>query len=403
MTNIIELNNLSVLFPKKAEKVRVGKDELLGEAGLKSQSTQVTVATTPAIAAVSNATLHIEKGDIYGVIGYSGAGKSTLVRTINLLQKPTTGQIIVNGETIFDSQAKIEIKGTKLREFRQKIGMIFQHFNLLSEKTVFANVAFALQHTQIVDGKGKKRYLTKNEKTDKVNKLLELVDLVDLAEKYPAQLSGGQKQRVAIARALANDPEILISDEGTSALDPKTTNQILDLLKDLHDRLGLTIVLITHEMQVVKEIANKVAVMQNGQIIEQNSLIDIFASPKAELTQQFIETTSSVNRFIAGLSKTNILKDLADDEELIHLDYASSALEDPVISDITKKFDVTTNIYYGNVELLQNQPFGSLVFTLQGTTEQRQAAKLYFAEKHLTFKVLSRQNHSLFTENKEEI
>ncbi len=236
MTAIIELNNLSVQFHQKGRLVTAVKD----------------------------ATLRIEKGDIYGVIGYSGAGKSTLVRTINLLQKPTKGQIVINGEKIFDSENPVKFTGAKLREFRQKIGMIFQHFNLLSEKTVFNNVAFALQHSQIEDKNGKKRYLTKKEKTDKVTELLKLVDLEELSDKYPAQLSGGQKQRVAIARALANDPEILISDEGTSALDPKTTNQILDLLKSLHEKLGITVVLITHEMQVVKEIANKVAVMQNG-------------------------------------------------------------------------------------------------------------------------------------------
>lgn len=362
MTAIIELNNLSVQFHQKGRLVT----------------------------AVKNATLHIEKGDIYGVIGYSGAGKSTLVRTINLLQKPTEGQIVINGEKIFDSENPVKFTGAKLREFRQKIGMIFQHFNLLSEKTVFNNVAFALQHSQIEDKSGKKRYLTKKEKNDKVTELLKLVDLADLSDKYPAQLSGGQKQRVAIARALANDPEILISDEGTSALDPKTTNQILDLLKSLHEKLGITVVLITHEMQVVKEIANKVAVMQNGEIIEQNSLIDIFAQPKEALTKQFIETTSSVNRFIASLSKTELLAQLADDEELIHLDYSGSELEDPVVSDITKKFDVTTNIFYGNVELLQGQPFGSLVLTLKGSSEHRAAAKAYFVERHLKFEVLGK-------------
>ncbi|MEY8514159.1 methionine ABC transporter ATP-binding protein [Lactococcus taiwanensis] len=360
MTAIIELNKLSVQFHQKGRL----------------------------ITAVKDATLHVEKGDIYGVIGYSGAGKSTLVRTINLLQKPTTGQIVVNGETIFDSEHPVKFTGQRLREFRQKIGMIFQHFNLLSEKTVFDNVGFALQHTQIEDKNGKKRYLTKAEKKEKVAHLLELVDLAELSDKYPAQLSGGQKQRVAIARALANDPEILISDEGTSALDPKTTNQILDLLKSLHEKLGITIILITHEMQVVKEIANKVAVMQNGIIIEQNSLIDIFAQPQEALTKQFIETTSSVNRFIAGLSKTELLAQLAEDEELIHLDYSGSELADPVISDITKKFDVTTNIFYGNVELLQGQPFGSLVLTIKGTVTQRNEAKAYLAERQLKFTVL---------------
>ena len=381
MTNIIELNNISVVFPRKAEKIKGNVQHTPANASDDQKTT--------GLAAVSSATLHVEKGDIFGVIGYSGAGKSTLVRTINLLQKPTTGQIVINGTPVFDSENPVKLSGVQLRNFRQKIGMIFQHFNLLSEKTVFNNVVFALQHTQQKDEKtGKIRYLTSAEKKEKVEHLLELVELTELAQKYPAQLSGGQKQRVAIARALANDPEILISDEGTSALDPKTTNQILDLLKDLHDRLGLTIVLITHEMQVVKEIANKVAVMQNGEIIEKNSLIDIFADPKAPLTKQFIETTSSVNRFIAGLSKTKILQNLASDEELIHLDYATSALEDPVISDITKKFDVTTNIFYGNVELLQQQPFGSLVFTLKGSTEQRLAAKRYFEEKQLKFNVL---------------
>lgn len=361
MTAIIELNNVSVEFQQKGRL----------------------------ITAVKDANLQIEKGDIYGVIGYSGAGKSTLLRIINLLQKPTAGQLVVNGQTIFDSQNPVKFTGAKLREFRQKIGMIFQHFNLLSEKTVFANVAFALQHTQIIDEKtGKKRYLSKQEKATKVNELLKLVDLTELADKYPAQLSGGQKQRVAIARALANDPEILISDEGTSALDPKTTNQILDLLKSLHAKLGITIVLITHEMQVVKEIANKVAVMQNGEIIEKGSLIDIFAQPKEALTKQFIETTSSVNRFIADLSKTDILAKLSEDEELIHIDYSGSELSEPVISNITKKFDVTTNIFYGNVELLQNQTLGSLVLTIKGTEGQRQSAKAYFAERHLKFEVL---------------
>ena len=235
---IIELNNIRVSYETKKNKVDAVKDT----------------------------TIHIEKGDIFGIIGYSGAGKSTIVRTINLLQKPSAGEVKVNGKVLFkagaDGKDQAKIKTAELRKERQKIGMIFQHFNLLNEKTVFENIEFALLHSPLSD----------KQKEEKIRDLLNLVSLSEFEEKYPAQLSGGQKQRVAIARALANDPEILISDEGTSALDPKTTNQILDLLKDLQKRLGLTIVLITHEMHVVKEIANKFAVMHNGEVIYQNNL-----------------------------------------------------------------------------------------------------------------------------------
>ena len=324
--------------------------------------------------AVKDVNLKVNEGDIFGIIGLSGAGKSSLIRLINRLEEPTSGKIFINGQDI------LSLNKTELLERRKKIGMIFQHFNLLSSRTVEENVAFALEIAN-----WNKRDIGK-----RVAELLEIVGLSDKAKYYPSQLSGGQKQRVSIARALANNPDILLSDEATSALDPKTTNQILDLLKSLHEKLGITVVLITHEMQVVKEIANKVAVMQNGEIIEQNSLIDIFAQPKEALTKQFIETTSSVNRFIASLSKTELLAQLADDEELIHLDYSGSELEDPVVSDITKKFDVTTNIFYGNVELLQGQPFGSLVLTLKGSSEHRAAAKAYFVERHLKFEVLGK-------------
>ena len=206
------------------------------------------------IQAVKDVSIQIEKGDIYGIVGYSGAGKSTLVRAINLLQVPTAGKI-----TVTFADGKVQLSTKELRQKRQTIGMIFQHFNLMSQKTAYENVAFALRHSK----------LSNEEKDKKIRGLLELVDLADRAENYPAQLSGGQKQRVAIARALANDPEILISDESTSALDPKTTKQILSLLQDLNKKLGLTVVMITHEMQIVKDICNRVAVMQNGQLLEE--------------------------------------------------------------------------------------------------------------------------------------
>ena len=207
------------------------------------------------ITAVKDVTIHIQEGDIYGIVGYSGAGKSTLVRVISLLQKPSAGRITIDDDVIFDN--KVTLTAEQLRHKRQDIGMIFQHFNLMSQKTAEENVAFALKHSG----------LSKEEKKAKVAKLLDLVGLADRAENYPSQLSGGQKQRVAIARALANDPKILISDESTSALDPKTTKQILSLLQELNRKLGLTIVLITHEMQIVKDIANRVAVMQDGRLI----------------------------------------------------------------------------------------------------------------------------------------
>lgn len=331
------------------------------------------------IVAVDNVTLTVEKGDIYGIIGYSGAGKSTLVRTINLLQKPTSGSIRVDGTTVYDAvKSSSALTGKKLRDFRQNIGMIFQHFNLLSEKTVFNNVLFALNHSP----------LKEKEREEKVRELLTLVELDTLADKYPAQLSGGQKQRVAIARALANDPEILLSDEGTSALDPKTTNQILDLLKSLHERLGITIVLITHEMQVVKEIANKIAVMQDGRVIESGDLLEIFGNPKEELTKQFIATTSATQRFVENIANTDMLSQLTADEELIIMNFDGRNTSDPIISVISKNYDVVASIYFGNVELLQQIPFGSLIIVLKGPAAARAEAKDYLHSQKVDFQVL---------------
>ena len=253
------------------------------------------------IQAVKDVTIHINEGDIYGIVGYSGAGKSTLVRVINLLQVPSAGTITVDGDVIYQDQ--VTLKPAALREKRRDIGMIFQHFNLMAQMTVAENVAFALKHSK----------LSKEEKNEKVAKLLELVGLEDRSENYPAQLSGGQKQRVAIARALANDPKILISDESTSALDPKTTKQILALLQELNKKLGLTIVLITHEMQIVKDIANRVAVMQNGELIEEGSVLDIFSNPKNTLTQDFITVATGIDEAMVKINQQAIVKNLPED------------------------------------------------------------------------------------------
>lgn len=230
--------------------------------------------------AVNNVSLTINDGDIFGIIGFSGAGKSTLVRCINLLEKPTEGKVFVDDAEI------TALSGKELRKARKKIGMIFQHFNLMPSRTIFGNVAYPLR------GSG----LSKEEIKEKVHHLLELVGISEKENAFPGQLSGGQKQRVAIARALANDPNILLCDEATSALDPQTTKSILKLLQQLNQTLGITVVVITHEMAVVKEICNRVAVMDHGDVVEEGEVFHVFASPKEPLTRSFIKTTSNLQK-----------------------------------------------------------------------------------------------------------
>ena len=328
------------------------------------------------IQAVKDVTLHIQEGDIYGIVGYSGAGKSTLVRVINLLQVPTSGKIIVDGDVLFDK--KVTLTAEQLRRKRQDIGMIFQHFNLMSQLTAEENVAFALKHSS----------LSKEEKKEKVHTLLELVGLADRAENYPSQLSGGQKQRVAIARALANDPKILISDESTSALDPKTTKQILALLQDLNQKLGLTIVLITHEMQIVKDIANRVAVMQNGRLIEEGSVLDIFSNPQQDLTKDFISTATGIDDAMDKIEQQEIVKYLASNSLLVQMKYAGTSTDEPLLNEIYKHHQVTANILYGNIEILGGTPVGELVVVLSGEKKNLATAKTAIREAGVQLTVL---------------
>ena len=328
------------------------------------------------IQAVKDVTLHIQERDIYGIVGYSGAGKSTLVRVINLLQVPTNGKIIVDGDVLFDN--KVTLTAEQLRRKRQDIGMIFQHFNLMSQLTAEENVAFALKHSG----------LSKEEKKEKVHTLLELVGLADRAENYPSQLSGGQKQRVAIARALANDPKILISDESTSALDPKTTKQILALLQDLNQKLGLTIVLITHEMQIIKDIANRVAVMQDGQLIEEGSVLDIFSNPQQDLTKDFISTATGIDEAMDKIEQQEIVKHLASNSLLVQMKYAGTSTDEPLLNEIYKHHQVTANILYGNIEILGGTPVGELVVVLSGQKENLVAAKTAICEAGVQLTVL---------------
>ena len=320
--------------------------------------------------AVDNVNLKVEKNDIYGIVGFSGAGKSTLVRTINLLQRPTSGEVLINGENILDLPNK------ELRARRKNIGMIFQHFNLLNNITVLDNVIYPIRKLKI----------PKEEKVKKAKDLLQVVGIGDKADNYPRELSGGQQQRCAIARALASDPEILLCDEATSALDPKTTKQILKLLKDLNAKLGLTIVIITHQMEVVKDLCNKCAVMQAGKIIEAGPTLEIFAKPKEPLTREFVETSTNVAETIEEVKQNiGILK---DNELLVKLNYIGASTTEPLINDLYDKFGVKTNVLAGNIEFITGIPVGNLIVSLSGDRENLGKIGDYLEERNVDVEVL---------------
>jgi len=319
------------------------------------------------IHAIDHVNLTVNRQDIFGIIGYSGAGKSTLVRLINLLQRPNQGEIIVNGQNL------LELNSKQLRKSRKKIGMIFQHFNLMNARTIFNNVAFALKGTQ----------LSREQKKQRVNELLNLVGLSDKAQAYPSQLSGGQKQRVGIARALANKPNLLISDEATSALDPKTTESILNLLKDLNKKLGLTIILITHQMEAIKQICRNVAVMEQGKIIETGSIYQIFTNPRQQLTKDFINTTTHLNESINVILHQDQISYLTNEEKMFHLFYFGETTDLPLISKLYQKFEVSANILYGNIEMLQGKPIGNLIVILSGKPNMLEQALSFLKESQV--------------------
>ena len=345
------------------------------------------------VKAVRNVSVDVEDGDIYGIIGYSGAGKSTLVRTINLLQRPTSGTVEVNGVDL------LKLKPNELRDARKKIGMIFQHFNLMNTLSVFDNVAFPLKKAKkplveegetAVDPTAEPKLvkLTKKEIKEKVDSLLQLVGLEDKANSYPSQLSGGQKQRVAIARALANDPDVLLCDEATSALDPKTTYSILELLKKVNEQLGITIVIITHEMQVVKEICNKVAVMEDGEVIEQGTVLDIFTNPQRNLTKDFIDTATHINQGIETVLSHEQLLNLKDGDYLVKISFVGASTGEPLITKLSTQFQVAANILFANVEIIQETPVGTLLVGLSGEKESIENALSYIKGQGVSVDVL---------------
>ncbi|MBD5526913.1 MAG: methionine ABC transporter ATP-binding protein [Lachnospiraceae bacterium] len=322
--------------------------------------------------AVKDVSFTIEKGEIFGIIGFSGAGKSTLVRCINLLERPTAGSVIVDG------QQMTELSARQLRHARKKIGMIFQHFNLMPSRTVFGNVAYPLK------GSG----LKSQEIADKVRELLELVGIGDKANAYPSQLSGGQKQRVAIARALANDPSVLLCDEATSALDPQTTKSILQLLKQLNEKLGITVVIITHEMAVIKEICDRVAVMEHGRVVEQGEVFSIFASPRQDITQNFIRTTSSLRKIDELVAADSPVIALKAGEVIVRLSYIQRNVSEPLISTVSQKFHVTMNIIFADIEIVQGAPVGGTVAIISGEPRQIEGTMEYLREKNVCVEVI---------------
>ncbi|WP_445486447.1 methionine ABC transporter ATP-binding protein [Niallia sp. 03133] len=313
------------------------------------------------VEALKDVSLTIQKGEIVGVIGYSGAGKSTLIRCVNLLERPTSGKVLINDVDITSINKK------ELQKVRQKIGMIFQGYNLLKTATVYENIAIPLR----LEGVPKEEIITR------VEKYLNIVGLSEKHHVYPGQLSGGQKQRVAIARALAHEPEILLSDEATSALDPNTTESILDLLLQVNKELGITIFLITHELDVIQRICDRVAVMQNGEIVEEGKVLDIFSNPKHLRTKQFVYGEAGIkvpNHFVDKLPKSG---------KIVSLTFIGESSKDPFLALLAKQFDVLPSILAGGIDQLKDQSVGKLIVHIDGEASEVEKSINFLNEKNI--------------------
>lgn len=324
------------------------------------------------LTALDNVSLHVPKGQICGVIGASGAGKSTLIRCVNLLERPTHGAVVI------DDVDLTQLSDAELVKTRRQIGMIFQHFNLLTSRTVFENVALPLE----LENK------SKAEIQEKTTALLALVGLSDKHNVYPANLSGGQKQRVAIARALASDPKVLLCDEATSALDPATTQSILKLLKEINRTLGITILLITHEMEVVKRICDQVAVIDKGQLIEQGTVSEIFSNPKTELAQEFIRSTFHITlpeEYLENLSDT---PKHAKSYPIIKFEFTGRSVDAPLLSQASKKFGVELSILTSQIDYAGGVKFGFTIAEVEGDEDAITQAKVYLMENNVRVEVL---------------
>ena len=334
--------------------------------------------------AVNNVNLDIEQGDIYGIMGLSGAGKSTLIRLLNRLEEPTSGEILVKQEIVdkkdntvtgYEDKNILKFNMKMLREYRKKTGMIFQHFNLLNSRNVAENVAFPLEIS-----KWKKKDIEK-----RVDELLEIVGLSDKKLNYPEQLSGGQKQRVAIARALANNPKILLSDEATSALDPRTTNSILELLKDINKKFGITRILITHQMEVIKKICNKTAIMSDGQIIEKGETKEIFLNPKTDLAKEFVGNISH-EEFRTEEEKKH--REENNGKLRLRLKYNEDQVNESYITKIIRKYDVEVNILSGFIDKVGDVIVGNLLIEISASEEKSKDIIEWLKENKIDSEVL---------------
>ncbi|WP_170006188.1 methionine ABC transporter ATP-binding protein [Bacillus fonticola] len=319
------------------------------------------------VTALNGIDLDIQKGEIFGVIGFSGAGKSSLIRCVNLLERPTSGQVLINGQDLLALSKK------EVREVKRNIGMVFQHFNLLNSKTVFHNVAMPLKLAKV----------PKEEIVTRVKELLDFVGLTDKADYYPDQLSGGQKQRVGIARALATKPSILLCDEATSALDPQTTKSILQLLKKINEEYKITILIITHEMGVIREICDRVAVIESGKIIESDSVFNVFSSPKTETARNFVSAV--MNDEIPDSIKDLVNKKTTD-SRIYRVNFVGESAGRPLLSQVAKKFPVDVNVLFGNITELQGVPFGNLIVEFQGSEADIQRALMFIHQEQVAVK-----------------
>ncbi|MBG9547354.1 methionine ABC transporter ATP-binding protein [Cytobacillus firmus] len=322
------------------------------------------------VKAVDDVNLEVKEGEIFGVIGYSGAGKSTLIRMLNGLELPTYGSVTVAGNEVS------KIKGSKLRKARQEISMIFQHFNLLWSRTVRENIAFPLEIAGV----------SRQERLKRVDELIKLVGLEGREDAYPSQLSGGQKQRVGIARALANNPKVLLCDEATSALDPQTTDSILELLVDINERLGLTIVLITHEMHVIRKICHRVAVMEGGRIVEIGPVLDVFKNPKAVITKRFVQQVTEPEETKETIDH---LVDLYPKGKVVQLGFVGESAEQPLITNLIRHFQVTVNILQGKISQTQNGSYGTLFIHVDGEAEEVAKAIEFIHSQQVGVEVIS--------------